>query len=259
MTGMQNRFLVTPFFLDKPSPHLGTLAEPHWRINQPTLPEGDTQHRMSAPHRLIAEFVEDTVARGQRPVSIAGDCCSSIAVVAGLQKAGLNPTLIWLDAHGDFNTWETTPSGFLGGMPLAMIVGRGEQTMPHAVGLRSFPESQVILSDARDLDPDEKKALAASAVNHLKDIRTVPDHPLIAGPLYVHIDVDVINPNDAPAMSYLAPGGACATEIETMFRRLARSRRIIAISLSAWNPDLDLDRRSQAVCMKLLNTLIQEP
>jgi arginase len=205
----------------------------------------------------MAEFVENAITRGQRPVSIAGDCCSSIGVLAGLQIAGVNPTLIWLDAHGDFNTWETTPSGFLGGMPLAMIVGRGEQTMPHAVGLRSFPESRVILSDARDLDPDEKKALAASAVNHLKDIRTVPDHPLIAGPLYVHIDADVINPNDAPAMSYLAPGGASATEMETIFRRLARSGRVIAVSLSAWNPDLDLDRRSQSVCMRLLNALIE--
>lgn len=179
--------------------------------------------------------------------------------MAGIQKAGLKPTMIWLDAHGDFNTWETTPSGFLGGMPLAMLVGRGEQTMTNAVGLRSFPESQVILNDARDLDPEEEKALAGSEVNHLKDIRAVPDHPLIAGPIYVHVDVDVINPNDAPAMSYLAPGGASANDIETVFRRLARTRRVIAVSLSAWNPDLDPDRRSQAVCMKLLNALIQEP
>jgi arginase len=64
-------------------------------------------------------------------VSIAGDCVATMGVLAGLHDAGITPTLIWFDAHGDFNTWETTPSGFLGGMPLAMIVGRGEQTMPH--------------------------------------------------------------------------------------------------------------------------------
>ncbi|HSP07233.1 MAG TPA: hypothetical protein VLR94_08655, partial [Acidobacteriota bacterium] len=86
---MQNRFLVTPFFLDEPSPHLGTLAEPGWRINQPSLPEGGTQHRMSALHRPIAKFVRETVAQGHRPVSIAGDCCCSIGVLAGLQDAGL--------------------------------------------------------------------------------------------------------------------------------------------------------------------------
>lgn len=255
---MQNRFLVTPFFLDELSPHLGTLAKPGWHINHPSLPEGDTQHRMSALHRPIAEFVAETIAQGNRPVSITGDCCSAIGVMAGLQKAKLNPTLIWLDAHGDFNTWETTPSGFLGGMPLAMLVGRGEQSMTQAVGLHSFPESRVILSDARNLDPEEEKAIAASEVNHLKDSRAVPDHPLTAELLYVHIDVDVINPNEAPAMSYLAPGGPSAADLETVFRRLARTGRVIAVSLSAWNPELDPDRRSQTVCMRLLDALIQE-
>lgn len=250
--------MVTPFFLDEPSPHLGTLAEPGWRINQPSLPEGDKQQRMSVLHHSIAEFVMKTVGQGHRPISIAGDCCSSIGVLAGLQAAGVNPALIWLDAHGDFNTWETTPSGFLGGMPLAMLVGRGEQTMTHAVGLHSIAESRVILSDARDLDPEEKKALAASEVHHLKDSRTVPDHLSSDGPLYVHIDVDVINPKDAPAMSYLAPGGASAAELEIMFRRLAATGRVIAVSLSAWNPEMDTDRRSQATCMNLLATLIQQ-
>lgn len=256
---MQNRFLVTPFFLDDPSPHLASLAEPGWNINQPLLPGGDAQHRISAIHKPIADFVADTVARGNRPVSIAGDCCSSIGVLAGLQMAGLNPALLWLDAHGDFNTWDTTPSGFLGGMPLAMIVGRGEQTMVNAVGLRRFPESRVVLTDARDLDPEEKKAVAGSQVSHLKDVLRLPDHPLVSDPtLYVHLDVDIINPNDAAAMSYLAPGGPSAADLKTVFRRLARTGRVIAVSMSAWNPDLDSDRRSQAVCMDLLRTLIEE-
>lgn len=67
-----------------------------------------------------------------------------LAYWPGLQRAGIDPNLIWFDAHGDFNTWETTSSGFPGGMPLAMIVGKGEQTMPEAVGLRDLPEGQVI-------------------------------------------------------------------------------------------------------------------
>lgn len=258
MTTMQNRFLITPFFLDEPCPHLGTLAEPGWAVQRPVLPEGDTQHRMAPLHQGISDFVADTISRGNRPVSIAGDCCSAIGVMAGLQKAGVNPAFLWFDAHGDFNTWDTTPSGFLGGMPLAMIVGRGEQTMPHAAGLHSFPESRVILTDARDLDPEEKKALADSGVNHVKDARTVADHPLIAAEsIYVHIDVDVINPNDAPAVSYLAKGGPSASEVEILFRKLARTKRVVAVSVSAWNPDLDPDRRTQAVCMKLLQALIE--
>src|SRR5512136_997268 len=98
---------------------------------------------MSVLHQPLAEFTAQTVLHGDRPVSLAGDCCTPLGVLAGLQQAGLVPVLLWLDAHGDFNTWETTPSGFLGGMPLAMLVGRGDQTMAQAVGLRPLPESRV--------------------------------------------------------------------------------------------------------------------
>ena len=105
-------------------PGLEALACPSWRVNRPVLPEGDPRDRMAIVHEAIAAWVEETLKRGRRPVSIAGDCCTSIGVLAGLQRAGVHPTLIWFDAHGDFNTPETTPSGFLGGMPLAMITGR---------------------------------------------------------------------------------------------------------------------------------------
>ncbi len=103
----------------------------------------------------LAQLVTIVLKSGELPVSVAGDCCTSIGILAGLQQAGVDPTLIWFDAHGDFNTWETTPSGFLGGMPLAMLVGKGEQTIMEGVGTSVLPEEQVILSDGRDLDPGE--------------------------------------------------------------------------------------------------------
>jgi arginase len=255
---MQNRFIVTPFFLDEPSPELESLAQTDYFINKPLLPAGDRQQPMSALHQPIAAFVADTLAQGNRPVSIAGDCCTTIGVLAGLQRAGLQPTLLWLDAHGDFNTWETTPSGFLGGMPLAMMVGRGEQTMVNAVGLRPFPEHRIILTDGRDLDPEEKQALAESEVIHLPDINTLLEHPLLNNPLYVHFDTDIINPDDAPAMSYRAEGGPSVADLKTLFRSLAQTGRIACVSMTTWNPDLDTDGRSQAVCMELLTCLIEQ-
>jgi len=253
---MQNHFIVTPFFLDEPSPELELLAQPGWQINKPALPDGDTQRRLSALHQPLAGFVADTIARGHRPVSIAGDCCTTIGVLAGLQRAGLNPVLVWLDAHGDFNTWETTPSGFLGGMPLAMLVGRGEQTLAKATGLQPFPEAQVILTDGRDLDPEEKLALAGSEVTHLPDSGSLLSQPRLAGPLYVHFDTDVINPNDAPAMSYPAQGGPSSADLRAIFRSLAQTGQIVAVSMTTWTPRLDRDGRSQAVCMELLHSLI---
>lgn len=253
---MRNRFILTPFFLDEPSPELESLAQPDWYVNKPVLPKGNKQQRMSTLHQPIADFVASTSLQGIRPVSIAGDCCTTLGVLAGLQKAGLDPMLLWLDAHGDFNTWETTPSGFLGGMPLAMLVGRGERTMAQAVALRPFPESRVILCDGRDLDPEEKQALAQSEVHHVVDARSVLDHPLLANPLYVHFDTDVINPNDAPAMSYRASGGPTLADLRAVFQSLAQTKQIVAVSMTTWTPQLDEDGHSQAICMELLRSLI---
>ena len=164
---MQNKFIFSPFFLDKHTAGLEEIAKPEWQINKPDLPEGDQQTRMSAIHQPLADFVSETASAGNRPISISGDCCSAIAVLAGLQRVGLSPVILWLDAHGDFNTRETTPSNFLGGMPLAMMVGRGEQTMLEAVGLKPYSEIRIILTDGRDLDPGEREALNNSSIVHL--------------------------------------------------------------------------------------------
>ena len=253
---MRNQFILTPFFLDEASPRLELLAQPDWHINKPILPDGDKQQRMSILHHPIAEFVANILAQGDRPVSIAGDCCTTLGVLAGLQKARLNPVLLWLDAHGDFNTWETTPSGFLGGMPLAMLVGRGEQTMVHSVGLTPLPENKVILSDGRNLDPKERDALAHSVVHHIADVCSVLDYPLLGNPLYIHFDTDVVNPKNAPAMSYRASGGPTAAELQAIFQSLAQTRQIVAVSMTTWTPQLDEDGRSEATCMDLLRSLI---
>jgi arginase len=251
-----NRFLVTPFVLDRPSEALRRVAEPSWRVNTPTLPEGDDRRHLSALHGPIADFVAGVIGRGERPVSVAGDCCTAIGVLAGLRRAGLDPVLIWLDAHGDFNTWETTPSGFLGGMPLAMLVGRGEQTLMQGVRLAPIAESRVVLTDARDLDPGERDALRGSQVIHLSDPRALVDDAAPAGPLWVHFDSDVVNPDDAPAMRFRVLGGPSAGDLHMIFRWLAQTARLCAVSMTAWDFSKDGDGRTRAVCLELLRTLV---
>lgn len=253
---MHSEYLLFPFFLDHPLSQLEALAKPDWRIVKPNLAEGDLQRRVAPLHQAIADAVSTAVGRGVRPVTVAGDCCATIGVAAGLQRMGLDPVLVWLDAHGDFNTWETTPSGFVGGMPLAMLVGRGEQTLLRAVGVRPIAEDRVILSDARDLDPGEKAALSASRVHLLSDTRALSVHPLMSQPLWIHWDVDLVNPEDAPAMSYRAPGGPSAEAVRALFHTLAEKAQIVAVSVSTWNPELDRDAHTQTVCMDLLHTMI---
>ena len=233
---MRDRILVTPYFLERPVPQLADMAGDDWTINDPGFSGDGEQVRLASTHRPIAQFVARTVEQGDRPVSVAGDCCATIGVMAGLQRAGIEPTVIWVDAHGDFNTWKTTPSKFLGGMPLAMIVGLGELTMPRAVGLEPHPSSKVVLSDGRDLDPGEVQLLNASEVVVVADFRALLDMPLPSGPLYVHFDSDVINAEETPAHNYPAPGGPSSEDVGAVFARLAATGRVVAASMSAWNP-----------------------
>jgi len=213
---------------------------------------------MSAIHRPLADFVHQAIDKGNRPISIAGDCCSTIGMLAGLRRAGLDPILVWFDAHGDFNTWQTTPSGFLGGMPLAMLVGTGEQTMLTALELEPLPEDRVVLADARDLDPGEKQLIEAANIIHLTDVGDLLELILPNAPLYIHLDTDIVNPAEAPAMNYLAAGGPSVKELQVVMKNLNRREKIAAVSVSTWNPKMDEDGRSRNVCMGLLNTLINE-
>jgi arginase len=263
---MKNQTLLTPYFLDDEVPGLLPLVGEDWQVNSVALPEPGTpsgerkaaerQARMSLLHRPLRDAVASAAIRGKRPVSIAGDCCTTLAVFAGLQIAGLKPTLFWFDAHGDFNTWDTTPSGFLGGMPLAMLVGRGEQTLGQSVGLQLVSESDVWLSDGRDLDPGERLALEASHVHLVPNLEDLLDMELPEGPYYVHFDCDILDPAEAPAMNYVAPGGPLSDTLRRVFRRLADSNRIAAVSLSAWNPEMDGAERTGKLVMSLLDELV---
>lgn len=253
---MRNRVILTPFFLDAASPEREALAREGWHVNRPDLPAGTRERRLAALYEPIAAFVSEALARGERPLCVEGDCCATLGVAAGLQRAGFEPTLLWLDAHGDFNTPETTPSGFLGGMPLAMLVGRGELTIARALGLRPWPEARVVLCDGRDLDPLEREALATSEVDHVRDVSALLGHPLLDGPLYVHFDADIVNPDDAPAMSYRAAGGPTAEQLGALLDALAARGQIIAASMTTWTPELDNDGRSRKICLELWHRLV---
>ena len=252
---MQNRFIVSPFFIDKDLPSLEHFAHPDWFVNKPLFESDDRFSRMSKISAGIAQFVASICEHGARPVSLAGDCCTAIGVLAGLQRAGIHPQLLWLDAHGDFNTYETSPSGFIGGMPLAMIVGRGDQTLVRAASLAPLPETEVILADARDLDPEESKAVQTSGVRYVRNIETLSQQ-ITAAALYVHLDVDVIDPLEAPAMLYCAPHGPSLKKLCTVLQTLAQTRSIVAVSMTVWDFAQDVDKKTEKSCMQLLGALI---
>ena len=254
---MPRQTMITPYFLDQPLAGLAPAGFADAAVNQPGLPNGSTMAAMSAIHAPLCDFVAHTARAGDQPLSLAGDCCTSIAVLAGLQRAGVDPVLIWFDAHGDFNTFETSPSGFLGGMPLAMLAGRGDQTLMRAMAATPLDETRIILTDARDLDRQEAKTLAASRVTHLPDIAQLLDYQVPDGPVYIHFDTDIITAAEMPAQNYPVAGGPSAALVQQVFAHLASTCQIAAISVSSWNPALDTDGASARVGLATLAALGQ--
>ena len=102
---MKSKFILTPYFLDEERPGLAALADTDWIRNAPEMPAGEQIRRLSTIYNPLAASVARAIKSGARPISIINDCCANLGMLTGLQRAGVNPTLIWFDAHGDFNTW----------------------------------------------------------------------------------------------------------------------------------------------------------
>ena len=123
-------------------------------------------------------------------------------------------------------------------------------------GIDPLPQKRIILTDARALDPGEKDLLAGSQVTHLEDPLALLDNPLPKGPLWVHFDTDVVDPDFVPAQNYPAQGGVNPDDLGLVFKYLAASGDIAAVSLSSWAPDLPGAEESRDVSLGLLEMLL---
>lgn len=229
------RRIVVPYHLDEQLDELDVPVDADLVVTAELL-DGSPWDRMARLYDELAEAVASTVRRGERPVVASGDCTTSFGAVAGLQRAGLDPAIVWFDAHGDVQTLETTASGYLGGMPLRMLVGYRRDLMADRLGLRPLPEHHVTLVDARDLDPPEVEYLKRSAVRRRAvdelDADAVPEQPI-----YLHVDFDVIDPPDLPDLVIPAPGGPGVASVREALRRVVATGRVAAVGLACtWHP-----------------------
>jgi arginase len=231
--------VLVPYHLDEYLPNLDVPLPPGTGVITvtPELPGGDTWARLTHLYQPVADEVTAGVEGGDdRTTVVSGDCLVSLATMTGLQRAGVDASLVWLDAHGDLQTLETTTSGYLGGMPLRILVGYRPELISRALGLRPIEESRVMLVDARNLDPPEGDFLAASGIRRSNVDELSPDL-LPAGPLMVHVDLDVVDPSELPDLLYPTPGGPGALAVLAAVRRLLETGRVAALSLGCtWHP-----------------------
>lgn len=222
-------------------------------------------------HREIAAAAAAAHRAGRVPLLLSGNCSGTVGMVAALNAVTSDARprprvgLVWLDAHGDFNTPDTDPGGFLDGQGLAMTVGRCWQALTATVpGFAPLPERRVLLVGARSLDDAEERALRASQVAWLppaaaRDAEAVHDavDQLTADTdlVHVHVDLDVHDPSIAPANDYSAPDGLTAQQVQDVIREVASQLPVASASLASYDPAYDPAGRMRDTALDLLALL----
>jgi arginase len=191
------------------------------------------------------------------PVVLAGNCNSCLGTLAGLARDDVG--IVWFDAHGDFNTPQTTVSGKIEGMSLAIATGGCHEELRQRIGLiRPVPEESVLLVAARDLDPGEATRLDHSAVTvvQLPDLEAGLDRLASrVAAVYVHLDIDVINREESPGVNCTAPGGISPEQLHDAIRRIGARIPIAAAAIANFNPARDRDDRTLRIAYRLVDIL----
>jgi arginase len=190
--------------------------------------------------------VEDALGGGNVPALLAAECSIALTTLPAVAAKRPDARVLWLDAHADFNTPDTTPSGYLGGMALAGAVGRWQ----HGLGDGEMPPERVVLAGVRDLDEAEREALEGGPVTV---IGSSPVETLVAvknaldgAPVYLHLDLDVIDPEEFPAQ-FPAPGGLPAEKLYDLLEAVAADCELVGMEITAFEaPEDDLERQAAA-------------
>jgi arginase len=200
--------------------------------------------------------VDDALADGRVPVIAAADCSISVTTLPAALRHRPEARVLWLDAHGDYNTPDTTGSGYLGGMCLAGACGEWDAGLGETIE----PE-QVVLAGVRDLDAGERELLERSAATvigaSVVETLVAVKNALDGAPAFVHLDLDVLDPDEFPA-AVPAPGGLSSDKLYDLMEAVAEDSELVGIEITAFEaPDDEDDRADMAeTAMRVLDPLL---
>jgi arginase len=235
-------------------------------------PEGETNAKylaqIAAACALLAGRVEEALADGRLPVVLGGDHSVAVGTVSGagrfFRSRGQSIGLIWLDAHADMNTPDTSPSGNIHGMPLACISGMGPAELSDLCGYRPKvdPRNTVIVG-LRDVDQLEKPHVRDSGVRAftMRDIderglRSVMEEAIriasdgVSG-FHLSLDMDFVDPAHAPGVGTPVRGGATYREAHLAMEMICDSRRMVSMEIVEVNPVIDERNRTAELAVEL--------
>ncbi len=225
----------------------GTAAR---MVGTPGLPRESTydQDLLDARGCLLEAGgqLADAFHEGEFPVLVAGACSITVTTLPVLARDRPDAFVLWLDAHGDFNSPQTTPSQFLGGMCLAGACGVWE------TGFEGPPldPARVVMCGVRDVDPGERALLETHGVSLIERPSRLAD-ALAGREVFVHLDLDVLDPTVVEGFAYPAPGGFSASGLQRILSEVARVANVIGVEVTGC-PSLAAARLTAPVVAALL-------
>jgi arginase len=225
-------------------------------------PFADTASACLAVHRELAAAVAMASAAGELPIVIAGSCDAATGVLAGLARERCG--IVWIDAHADFNTPDSTVTGFFPGMALAIVTGHCYAAWWAQVGNAApVPEAHVALLGVRDLSPDaERERVERSRMLRVAwadgqpdgdievTVATLAEH---VEQVYLHIDLDALDPSIAPAtVDAPVPQGLSLEQVDEVLDAVTETLSLRAVALTTYTPSRDVNGATHATALHIL-------
>ncbi|HUK79903.1 MAG TPA: arginase family protein [Nitrososphaerales archaeon] len=241
---------------------LGDLPVPQLKKD---ILEGRTKNLNHFKSATTTVFAALKAAKADRVFILGGECSETVGAMAGLAEAfGGKAGMLWLDAHGDFNTPDTSPSGYIGGMCLAFACGRSPELGLFSGASAPLADERLVHVGSRALDPPEVAAFTSSpaklftsqqvkrtgaaevaeeAARHLENRSDW---------IACHLDVDVIDPAFMPAVNYPEPGGLTPDECSSMIKAVVATGKLRALEIAAYNPQKERTDSSASALIDML-------
>ncbi|MBO8141276.1 MAG: arginase [Firmicutes bacterium] len=247
---------------------MGNLAVP----NPEHSPAGDPNARhlptIVAVLRDVATRVAETLRGGRLPLVLGGDHSLSVGTVGGVRAVHPDVGVIWLDAHGDFNTPGTSPSGNVHGMALAALAGYGPSELAALAGPEPVRPQRLALIGVRDLDPGERRLIKESGilVFTIEDVdrlgltavmeRAVEHMRRHARGVHISLDMDVFEPELAPGVGTPKAGGLTYREGHLAMEMLAEAGFVVSMDIVEVNPILDTANRTARLAVDMARSAL---
>lgn len=247
---------------------LGDLVVPGPEHSDPGHPSARYLKEIVEVCRELSRRVADVVKAGRVPLVLGGDHSLSVGTVSGVRQVHPNTGIIWLDAHGDFNTPDTTPSGNVHGMSLAALLGLGAEELVACSAGRPVQPEQTVLIGVRDLDDGERELLRKTGVRVFTmqevdrlGLPAVMDQALDrlrkhVDRIHLSLDLDVFEPDLAPGVGTPKSGGLTYREGHLAMEMIAELGMLVSMELVEVNPILDEANRTARLAVDMARSAL---